>query len=65
LVKWLYLSLGADFVAPWYDGWTCSRLRQGLDAAGFHNGNHELFCQICFWHFTDLLDVWLAPKKQM
>jgi porphobilinogen synthase len=24
------------------------RLRQGLDAAGFHNVHHELFCQICF-----------------
>jgi porphobilinogen synthase len=24
-------------------------LTPGLDAAGFHNGNHELFCQICFW----------------
>jgi porphobilinogen synthase len=39
-----HAAAGADFVAPsdMMDG-RVLRLREGLDAAGFHNGYHELF----------------------
>jgi porphobilinogen synthase len=45
---------GADFVAPsdMMDG-RVLRLRQGLDAAGFHNVGIMSYSAKYAWHFTD------------
>jgi porphobilinogen synthase len=38
-----HAAAGADFVASDMMDGRVLRLREGLDAAGFHNGYHELF----------------------
>jgi porphobilinogen synthase len=68
LVKWPLMHAGADFVAPsdMMDG-RVLRLRQGLDAAGFHNvgimSYSAKYASAFYGPFRDALDS--AQKKQM
>jgi porphobilinogen synthase len=68
LVKWLFLMhKGADFVAPsdMMDG-RVLRLRQGLDAAGFHNvGIMSYSAKYASAFYGPFRDARLCPKKQM